>query len=92
MLMCQEHIGLGTPGQLPYQMDTVTSRIVRLERKYRGCFRCEWCNRWDQVSMDLYWLKLLRKDSKNTPKQIADRKRNILWSCNKDSCIQQRTM
>lgn len=42
-------------GREPY------SRGQRLANRYKGCLRCEWCNRWTEVSMKR-WQKLRSED------------------------------
>ncbi len=37
------------------------TRSQRLSNKYKGCLRCEWCNKWTEVPMRR-WLKLRSED------------------------------
>lgn len=69
------------------------SRAVRLERKWRGCFRCEWCNRWTQVPMEDYWKRLhMNLKGKRSPEAIANNKKNARFFCHRSGCVESRTM
>lgn len=69
------------------QRDRKLTHAERMEKRYRGTFRCDNCNRTTPVPASK-WNKIAKDDSGNSlaPAKVWERRKQVVFNCKRRQC------
>ena len=73
------------------RQDGCSLRKIRLERKTRYQFRCEWCNGKVMVSRRV-WAELMKDRTGHwlEPDRVLELKQSLIVCCSRERCLRSR--